>query len=148
MRRFKYIGTEEQAEDYRIGNHEDIPIIGEVYLEDKFFGGSTIAQWVDEVEFTADEWEEVFDHVVKSPVSDNYYCYNDPVNPQHYKNGGVECIEGIRSAVVGKDGFAGYLAGNTLKYIWRYESKGGVQDLEKGLWYLNKLVEHEKGKIK
>lgn len=139
MRKFKFIGTEEDAEDYRIGNHEDIPIIGEVYLEDKFFGGSTVACWVDETEFTTDEWEEVFDKQTTTP---------DPVNPQHYKNGEVECIEGIRSAVIGKDGFAGYLTGNVIKYIWRYESKGGVQDLEKASWYLNKLIEHEKGKVK
>lgn len=139
MRRFKYIGTEKDAEDYRIGNHGGIPIIGEVYLEDKFFGGATVAQWVDGTKFTTDEWEEVFDEQVTTP---------DPVNPQHYKNGEVECIEGIRSAVVGKDGFAGYLTGNVIKYIWRYESKGGVQDLEKASWYLNKLVEYEKGKVK
>lgn len=94
-----------------------------------------------------EDFEEVVE--VDSPVSDNVYVTtSDPVNPQHYKNGDVECIEGIRAAVVGKDGFAGYLAGNTLKYIWRYESKGGVQDLEKASWYLNKLVQHEKGKIK
>lgn len=84
-------------------------------------------------------FEEVFDE--QPPTT-------DPVNPQHYKNGEVECIEGIKAAVVGKDGFAGYLTGNVIKYIWRYESKGGVQDLEKASWYLNKLVEYEKGKVK
>ena len=70
----------------------------------------------------------------------------DVVNPQHYKNGEVECIEAIKSAVVGKDGFAGYLVGNVIKYIWRFESKGGVTDLEKSNWYLNKLIDYEKTK--
>lgn len=138
MRKFKYIGTEEEASDYAIGG-KFFPKVGEIYDENVKFGGSTVAHWVEEVNFTIDEWEEVFDDKDTTP---------DPVNPQHYKNGEVECIEGIRSAVVGKDGFAGYLAGNTLKYIWRYESKGGVQDLEKASWYLNKLVQHEKGKVK
>ncbi len=66
MRRFKYIGTELEAEDYRFGNYDDFPIIGEVYPEDKFFGGSTIAEWVKEGEFIADDWQEVFDEEVTS----------------------------------------------------------------------------------
>jgi len=71
----------------------------------------------------------------------------DVVNPQHYKNGEVECIEAIKSAVVGKDGFSGYLVGNVIKYLWRYESKGKVTDLEKSNWYLNKLIDYEKNKL-
>jgi hypothetical protein len=71
---------------------------------------------------------------------------NTQVNPQHYKNGNVECIEAIKSAVVGKDGFSGYLVGNVIKYLWRFESKGGVTDLEKSNWYLLKLIDYEKNK--
>jgi hypothetical protein len=28
-----------------------------------------------------------------------------------------------------------------LKYMWRFENKGGVEDLKKAQWYLNKLIE-------
>ena len=38
------------------------------------------------------------------------------------------------------DAFFGYLKGNIQKYVWRYEMKKGVQDLEKAQWYLNKLI--------
>lgn len=71
---------------------------------------------------------------------------NKNVNPPHYKKGEVECIEAIKSAVVGKDGFAGYLVGNAIKYLWRYEDKNGVEDIQKGLWYINKLSQYEQSK--
>ena len=38
--------------------------------------------------------------------------------------------------------FKGYLKGNCLKYLWRYDYKGKqVEDLQKAGWYLNKLTE-------
>jgi len=65
----------------------------------------------------------------------------DMVNsPPHYNDGKVECIEAIEAAMSGQ-AFEGYLKGNVLKYIWRYEKKGGTQDLEKAKWYLTKLSE-------
>lgn len=35
----------------------------------------------------------------------------------------------------------GYLEGNVIKYVSRYKSKNGLQDLEKALHYLEKLIE-------
>ena len=61
-------------------------------------------------------------------------------NPPHYNVGNVECIDAIEAAMSGQ-AFEGYLKGNVLKYIWRYEKKGGTQDLEKAKWYLVKLLE-------
>ena len=65
----------------------------------------------------------------------------DKVNPPHYKKGSVECIDAIKAATVGKSGFEGYLVGNVIKYVFRYEDKGGVEDLRKASWYLNKLID-------
>ena len=65
----------------------------------------------------------------------------DMVNsPSHYTQGAVECIDAIQSALSPEE-FRGYLKGNILKYMWRTNQKGGKQDLEKSLWYLNKLIE-------
>ena len=59
-------------------------------------------------------------------------------NPSHYKQGKVECIDGIESAL--GDNFIGYLQGNALKYIWRHKYKGKpIEDIDKAIWYLNKL---------
>lgn len=69
----------------------------------------------------------------------------DLVNsPSHYTQGGIECIEAIESAVVNKSGLEAFLVGNVIKYLWRYEAKGGTQDIEKAKWYLNKLLEIRK----
>jgi len=65
----------------------------------------------------------------------------DPVNaPGHYRQGGIECIDAIRASM-SKEQFIGYCKGNSLKYQWRFEHKGGVQDLEKARWYLNRMIE-------
>ena len=65
----------------------------------------------------------------------------DMVNsPPHYNTGNAECIVAIEESMT-PDAFKGYLKGNVLKYMWRYEYKNGTQDLEKAQWYLNKLVE-------
>jgi hypothetical protein len=62
----------------------------------------------------------------------------DPINPSHYKQGGIECIEAIKAAT--GDGFIGYVWGNVLKYLWRWPKKGGVDDLKKARWYLDRLI--------
>jgi hypothetical protein len=65
----------------------------------------------------------------------------DPVNnPQHYNTGNIECIEAIQESM-SSEAFKGYLKGNTMKYLWRYDYKGKAsEDLEKAGWYLNKLI--------
>ena len=69
-------------------------------------------------------------------------------NPNHYNNGSIECIEGIQASM-SAEAFAGYLKGNCMKYLWRYNYKGKpVQDLQKAQWYLAELIkelvfEHE-----
>lgn len=67
---------------------------------------------------------------------------NDPVNyPMHYTQGSVECIDAIESSMT-FDAFCGFLKGNVLKYLWRYEKKGkAVEDLEKAQWYISKLID-------
>ena len=65
----------------------------------------------------------------------------DVVNsPNHYNNGSIECIEGIQAAM-STEAFEGYLKGNCMKYLWRYDYKGKpVEDLQKAQWYLAKLL--------
>ena len=48
---------------------------------------------------------------------------SDAVNhPSHYASGGIECIEAIKASMT-QEAFNGYLKGNILKYLWRYEKK-------------------------
>jgi hypothetical protein len=40
--------------------------------------------------------------------------------------------------------FKGFLKGQVMKYLWRYEHKGNpLQDIEKAEWYLGKLRKME-----
>ena len=67
----------------------------------------------------------------------------DPVNhPSHYTTGTVECIDAIRASMTEEE-FRGFLKGQVIKYVWRYRHKGAEQqDLDKMLWYGNKLRDH------
>lgn len=60
---------------------------------------------------------------------------SDPVNhPAHYTShpSGVECIEVAEHM--------GFCLGNAMKYIWRADMKGGVQDLAKARWYIDREI--------
>jgi hypothetical protein len=61
------------------------------------------------------------------------------INPAHYQKGGVECIEAIEASM-SKEAFKGFLKGNCIKYIYRYENKNGAEDLRKAEWYLLRLI--------
>lgn len=70
----------------------------------------------------------------------------DYVNhPPHYNTGEIEVIDYIVDKLT-DEGFEGYCIGNALKYLSRYRHKGGIQDIEKATWYLNKFVERSKQK--
>lgn len=60
--------------------------------------------------------------------------------PAHYNQSGIECIDAIAAAVKGKSGIEAALVGNVIKYLWRYELKNGVEDVQKAQWYLERLV--------
>ena len=65
---------------------------------------------------------------------------HDPVShPSHYCKGGVECLDAIKAAL--GDKYEGFLAGNVLKYVYRYPDKNGVEDCKKARFYLEKLIE-------
>lgn len=65
----------------------------------------------------------------------------DVVNhPSHYNKGRIECIDAIDSATVGKTGIEAVAVANVIRYLWRYEEKGGLESVRKAQWYLNKLI--------
>lgn len=66
---------------------------------------------------------------------------NDVVNhPSHYTQGGIECIDAMKSAF-GASQLAAYCKIAAFKYIWRCEYKNGAEDVKKAIWYLNKYLE-------
>lgn len=69
----------------------------------------------------------------------------DVVNkPKHYNTGAIECIEAIKASMSPIE-FRGYLKGNILKYLWRYNYKGKpIEDVDKAAWYLARLQQEIK----
>lgn len=65
----------------------------------------------------------------------------DNVNhPPHYKQGDIECIDAIQAALTPEE-FRGYCKGNALKYVWRERHKGGIESLQKAVWYLDRIAD-------
>ena len=55
-------------------------------------------------------------------------------HPSHYRHpSGVECIDVVEHM--------NFNLGNAMKYIWRHESKGGVEDLRKAIWYIGREID-------
>ena len=100
----------------------------------------------ERAEMWREEWAEEEDiRKVWEKEANKYLEYpsvNDPVeSPVHYNTGSVECIEAIKASMSDTE-FKGYLKGNAMKYLWRYDYKGKpVEDLKKAQWYLARLTE-------
>ena len=82
--------------------------------------------------------------LIPLPITIQALPDTDPVNsPAHYNQGRVQCIDAIEASMT-RDEFLGFLKGNVTKYVWRYSGKGGLQDLRKANWYLDRLIKsHE-----
>lgn len=58
------------------------------------------------------------------------------MKPEHYKGKGItEPIDLIESQNLG------FVEGNIIKYVTRWQRKNGVEDLKKAKWYLDRLIE-------
>ena len=61
-------------------------------------------------------------------------------HPSRYAGGKFECIE-VMADVFGKEAVKDFCLLNAFKYIWRQEKKGGIEDVKKAVWYLDKYIE-------
>lgn len=68
---------------------------------------------------------------------------NDVDHPAHYNQGGIECIDAIAVATVNLTGEEAFDTGCALKYLWRWKAKGGIEDLKKAKWYIDRIIEKE-----
>ena len=58
----------------------------------------------------------------------------------HYTNKDIQPWDAMQSWMT-EEQFKGFLMGNVVKYIARFQDKGGVLDLQKCRHYLDKLIE-------
>lgn len=70
-------------------------------------------------------------------VSEN----TDDINhPSRYAKGKYECIDAMQE-VFGIDFVKAFCKGNAFKYLWRESDKGGLNDIKKAQFYINKYIE-------
>ena len=69
------------------------------------------------------------------------YEKRDNINPNHYRQGKIECIDALEAATTNLMGLDAVCTANAIKYLWRWQEKGGVEDLKKSIWYINKLID-------
>lgn len=120
----------------------------------------TLEKWGDNQKFTKEELEHELGKVLKKDITCEKNCStvcgecqispNDvPIgeeyieyvhHPNHYggENNVYEAIKIIEAHNLN------FVEGNVVKYLLRYKKKNGFEDLEKALWYLNRLVENYK----
>jgi len=93
---------------------------------------------------TVDDLMEVYVEMSQAELESYIFAEEEDVDavnsPDHYNTGNIECIEAIEESM-SSVAFKGYLKGNCMKYLWRYDYKGKqVEDLEKAGWYLRRLT--------
>lgn len=56
-------------------------------------------------------------------------------HPRHYTShpSGIECIAVVE--------WMSFNCGNAMKYIWRADLKGGIEDLRKAAWYIQREID-------
>ena len=76
---------------------------------------------------TPDEWDRAAQAAYEEPQVGKLFHPSDapqescPVeNPDHYNTGSIEAIEAIKASMPSEQ-FFGYLKGNVMKYLWRYD---------------------------
>lgn len=120
-----------------------------ICLLEKFSGGVMC----DFDEWSDDKLAIAYDHVYKNSEArlDGSHLKNEEVkmdsgstdmvsHPKHYTQGGIECIDALKAATVGKRGIEAVCVANVIKYLWRYEEKNGVEDVRKAKWYIERLL--------
>lgn len=71
---------------------------------------------------------------------------NNYDHPQRYTGeDGKDLIDRFEEGLIPEEQVRGFLKGNVLKYVVRYEDKGGMDDLIKANEYLRRLIEFEDG---
>ena len=116
-------------------------------LLNNFSDACNFNRWSD------DKLAIAYDHVYKNSEArlDGSHLKNEEVkmdenvhdmvnHPQHYTQGGIECIDALKAATVGKHGIEAVCVANVIKYLWRYEEKSCIEDVRKAKWYIERLL--------
>lgn len=89
-------------------------------------------------------WSKDHPPRTNEPESDFSNKFDTVTKPEHYNQGGIECIDAIKASM-SREEYLGFLKGQVIKYLWRYRHKGNPeQDLRKAEYYNTKLIDEIK----
>ena len=91
------------------------------------YGYQTKEDYIQELEKNVDKCEHDTDNVNK---------------PSHYHTGNIDVIK-FSEENFSNEELKGFYRMNAIKYITRYDKKNGIEDLDKAIFYINKLKELE-----
>ena len=89
----------------------------------------------------------VYEELCKMADESEYMPYKEiepeEVNhPSRYNHHGIETIDVIKAWTEGCDGVYAFCIGNAIKYLSRWQEKGGIEDIKKAIWYLQWVVDN------
>lgn len=62
-------------------------------------------------------------------------------NPSHYTYGDIEVIDFVEQVTKEYPSNISFSVGNAIKYLSRAPYKNAKEDIEKAIWYLNRVVD-------
>lgn len=62
--------------------------------------------------------------------------------PSHYFKGGMWCEKAIQAITSDLTGFEAVCVANIVKYLWRYKTKNGLEDVRKAKRYTEMLISY------
>ena len=129
-----------KVEEIKESSPLDIEHFNAVYDENKS------DQWTDVPAeefpvFNIDNWkiEKIF-HELNAEDDKKEPADSIQIGGDHYKKLVIQPWSAMESWMT-KEQFIGFLIGNSIKYLARFEFKGGTEDLKKARHYLDKLIE-------
>lgn len=104
---------------------------------------ATNGEYLDDGQRTAGTMTEEYDRLKKATDEMNAQrgssdLDDDPIHPSHYQSyykDGIDCLTAMKHAF-GEVAVSHFMICNAFKYIYRHSSKGGFQDIDKAIEYL------------
>lgn len=56
----------------------------------------------------------------------------------------MDWIDVVKDVAEHVGGFEGFCVGNTIKYLWAWKCKRGLDDLQEAQWYLDMLLDFKR----
>ncbi len=78
---------------------------------------------------------------LQEPNVPKYLMPSGSISPDHYSRYKTQPIDFISEALG-----PGFIVGNVIKYVLRYDAKNGVEDVQKAKRYCEMLINHLEGR--